>query len=221
MLPLFVLSLVYQLFYLFLRSIFWKISSNTQSIYQHKIMDQNLELVYLQKMANDDQHSFDALFMHYQPKLIHFIDGFIKDTEEARDMSQDIFIKIWTNRAALSKVNSFKSYLFQMARYAIYDHYDHSIVKKKYEIKLVDQSDSEDSIEANLYAIELELSLDLAIENMPPQRKTIYTMSRKEGLLNDEIALRLNLNKRTIENQITLALATLRKITSLVNLLFF
>ena len=184
-------------------------------------MDQNLELVYLQKMANDDQRSFDALFMHYQPKLIHFIDGFIKDTEEARDMSQDIFIKIWTNRDALAKVNSFKSYLFQMARYAIYDHYDHSLVKKKYETKQLEQPDSEDSLVANLYAKELELSLDLAIENMPPQRKTIYTMSRKEGLSNDEIALCLNLNKRTIENQITLALATLRKITSLVNLLFF
>jgi len=183
-------------------------------------MDKNLELVYLQNMANDDQRSFDVLFMYYQPKLIHFIAGFIKDNEEARDMSQDLFFKIWTNRATFSNVSSFKSYLFQMARHAIYDYYDHSLVKQKFEIKQTNQSDSEDSIEANLYAKELELSIDLAIENMPPQRKTIYTMSRKEGLSNDEIAIRLNLNKRTVENQITLALATLRKITKLVNLLF-
>jgi len=184
-------------------------------------MDKNLELIYLQKMANDDQRSFDALFMHYQPKLIHFIAGFIKTKEEARDMSQDIFFKIWTSRATFIHVSSFKSYLFQMARHAIYDYYDHSMVKKKYEIKQGEQSDYEDSIEANLYAKELELAIDLAIENMPTQRKIIYTMSRKDGLSNDEIAIRLNLNKRTVENQITLALATLRKITKLVNLLFF
>jgi len=185
------------------------------------IMDSNLELVYLQNMSNDDQQSFDALFMYYQPKLIHFIDGFIKDKEEAKDISQNIFFKIWANRATLSRVSSFKSYLFQMARHAIYDYYDHILVKKKYETKQFNQFDYEEPIEADIYAKELELTIDLAIDKMPPQRKIIYTMSRKDGLTNDEIALRLNLNKRTIENQLTLALATLRKITKLVNLFFF
>jgi RNA polymerase sigma-70 factor, ECF subfamily len=184
-------------------------------------MDQFLELVYLKRISEDDQRSFDDLFMHYQPKLIHFINGFIKDQEEARDMAQDIFFKIWTSRATLTRVNSFKSYLFQMARHAIYDYYDHSLVKQKYESKQMELSGSEESIEANIYAQELELSLDLAIENMPEQRKLIYKLSRKEGLSNDEIAKRLNLNKRTVENQISLALAALRKITTLVNLLFF
>jgi RNA polymerase sigma-70 factor (ECF subfamily) len=93
-------------------------------------MDQNLELIYLQNMANDDQRSFDALFMHYQPKLIHFIDGFIKDSEDARDMAQDIFFKIWLNRKSLLEIRSFKSSLYQLARNAIYDYYDHSLVKK-------------------------------------------------------------------------------------------
>lgn len=108
-----------------------------------------------------------------------------------------------------------------MARNAVYDYYDHSLVKKKYESKQLYLPETEDSIEENLFANELELFIDIAIENMPLQRKTIYTMSRKEGLSNDEIALRLNLNKRTVENQISLALNTLRKITKFANLLFF
>ena len=184
-------------------------------------MDQHIELEYLKRMENDDQKSFDALFLHYQPKVVHFINGFIKDKEAARDLSQDIFFKIWLNRATFSRINSFKSYLFQMARHAVYDYYDHSLVKDKYEINQVDFSLTEYSIEADIYAKELELTLDLAIERMQPQRKLIYNMSRKEGLSNDEIALRLNLNKRTIENQISLALSTLRLITKSVNSLFF
>jgi len=184
-------------------------------------MDQNIELEYLKKMENDDQKSFDALFLHYQPKLIHFIHGFIKDKEAARDLSQDIFFKIWLNRSTLNRINSFKSYLFQMARHAVYDYYDHSLVKEKFENKLIGQSVTEYTIEADIYAKELELTLDLAIERMQPQRKLIYNMSRKEGLSNDEIALRLNLNKRTIENQISLALSTLRLITKSVNILFY
>lgn len=56
-------------------------------------MDKDLEIMCLQKMAKNDMSSFDALFMHYQPKLIHFINGLIKDSEAARDLSQDIFLK--------------------------------------------------------------------------------------------------------------------------------
>jgi RNA polymerase sigma-70 factor, ECF subfamily len=184
-------------------------------------MDQNLELLYLKKIKNNDQKSFDALFMYYQPRLVNFITGFIKDREEARDMSQEIFFKIWMTRSTLTQINSFKSYLFQMARHAVYDYYDHTLVKEKFELYQIDQSVTEYTIEAELYAKELELSIDLAIGMMQPQRKMIYTMSRKEGLSNDEIALRLNLNKRTIENQISLALTTLREITKSVNIIFF
>ena len=184
-------------------------------------MDQNLELLYLKKIKNNDQKSFDALFMYYQPRLVNFITGFIKDREEARDMSQEIFFKIWMTRSTLTQINSFKSYLFQMARHAVYDYYDHTLVKEKFELYQIDQSVTEYTIEAELYAKELELSIDLAIGMMQPQRKMIYTMSRKEGLSNVEIALRLNLNKRTIENQISLALTTLREITKSVNIIFF
>jgi len=184
-------------------------------------MDQNLELLYLKKIIDDDQKSFDALFMYYHPRLVNFITGFIKDREEARDMSQDIFFKIWMNRASVGSIKSFKSYLFQMARHAVYDYYDHSLVKEKFELRQVESSVCEYTIEAELYAKELELSIDLAIGMMQPQRKMIYTMSRKEGLSNEEIAIRLNLNKRTIENQISLALTTLREITKSVIIIFF
>ena len=53
-------------------------------------------------------------------------------------------------------------------------------------------------------------------ENMPPQRKQIFKMSRKEGLSNEEISLKLNINKRTVENHITQALADLRKVLKIV-----
>ena len=47
---------------------------------------------------------------------------------------------------------------------------------------------------------------------MSPQRKLIYQMSREQGLSNDEIATRLNISKRTVENHLTAALAILRKV---------
>ena len=71
-------------------------------------------------------------------------------------------------------------------------------------------------MEERILAEELGLLLDIAVENMPPQRKQIFKMSRKEGLSNEEISLKQNINKRTVENHITQALADLRKVLKIV-----
>ena len=51
---------------------------------------------------------------------------------------------------------------------------------------------------------------------MPPQRKLIFMLSRKNGLSNDEIAQRLSITKQTVENHITNALADLRKVLKII-----
>ena len=78
-----------------------------------------------------------------------------------------------------------------------------------------------DLIEENIYAKELSLLIDIAIEQMPEQRRRIFKMSRKDGLSNEEISLKLEINKRTVENHITQALADLREILKNTSLLLF
>lgn len=172
-------------------------------------MDRESEL--LKGLGCGDHKSFDALFMLYHPKVKNFLMGFIKDEEEACDMAQDIFFKVWINRESLSKVNSLKAYLYRMARNMVYDAYEHSLVKDSYEQIQQQNSPCTDLIEETLYARELELLIDIAIEQMPEQRRRIFKMSRKEGLTNEEISQKLEINKRTVENHITQALADLRK----------
>lgn len=76
---------------------------------------------FLIALSAGNTQAFDFLFLKYQPMLLYFIDGFIKDTEQSRDICQDIFIKIWQNREDCGKIMSFKSYLYQMARHAIFN----------------------------------------------------------------------------------------------------
>ena len=140
-------------------------------------MDINLESKYLEELGKGDHKAFDMLYIQYSPRLKHFLTGFIKNRDEASDMTQDIFYKIWTNRETIS--------------------------------------------EEELYARELSLLIDIAVEKMPPQRRNIFIMSRKDGLSNEEIAQRLNISKRTVENHMTQALAELRKIAYSTLLLFF
>lgn len=175
--------------------------------------DIQLEDKYLKELGNGSHKAFDTLFLQYHPKVIQFLNGFVKDEETACDMAQEIFFKIWTNRSTISKVGSFKNYLFRMARNMVYDYFDHSLVKERYSQK---QQETyipyTDIIEEELYAQELSLLIDIAIEKMPAQRKRIFRMSRQEGLSNEEIARELDINKRTVENHITQALSDIRKI---------
>ena len=147
--------------------------------------------------------------------------GIIKPSICFTSNTQDIFYKIWTNRETISKVDSFKAYLFRMARNMIYDYYEHSLIEENYQQKEQRRSTYDDLIEEELYARELSLLIDIAVEKMPPQRRNIFIMSRKDGLSNEEIAQRLNISKRTVENHMTQALAELWKIAYSTLLLFF
>src|ERR1035437_10686109 len=175
-------------------------------------MNTILEENSIKGLSKGAKNSFEHLFLHYQPKLVNFLYGFIKDSELARDMSQDIFLSIWNNREKLSEIKSFNAYLFRMGKNAICNYYDHSLVNKKFEAEQLSHPIDADNIEEALFARELEGLIEIAVCHMPAQRKLIYTMSRIEGINNSEIAERLNLNKRTVENHLTAALADVRKI---------
>ena len=61
----------------------------------------------------------------------------------------------------------------------------------------------------------------MVVENMPPQRQTIYKLSREEGLSNDQIAERLGLQKKTVENHLNLALGDIRNMLKILILLLY
>jgi RNA polymerase sigma-70 factor (ECF subfamily) len=180
-------------------------------------MDVDHESEYLKRLGKGEHDAFDALFLSYHSLMKRFLTGFIKDGDDVRDILQDIFCSVWEHRDSIARVGSFKSYLFRMARNAVYNHFKLNAIREEHlqqyqrEAILVD-----DLQEERLYAEELGLLLDLAIDRMPPQRKLIFMMSRKEDLPNGEIAKRLNISKRTVENHITQALADLRKLLKVI-----
>ena len=74
------------------------------------------------------------------------------------------------------------------------------------------EEEAHDSPDEDLIAKDLQLLIDMVVANMPPQRKLIYQLSREAGLSNAEIAEKLDLSKKTVENHLNLALKELRKI---------
>lgn len=205
--------------HLFIISLPKENDENTQS-YRRTLMTDIEEKECIQAFANGNNRAFELLFLYYQPRLVAFINGFIKDIEEARDMSQDVFVRLWENRHSCGEIRSFKAFIFKTAKFAIYNYFDHQLVNDKFVEQMLYAPIETDSAEESLFAKELEQLIELTIEKLPEQRRKVYEMSRKEGLSNDEIATRLGISKRTVENHITTALAAIRKVTLLALLLW-
>lgn len=166
----------------------------------------------LKEIAAGNVKAFELLFFSYQPRLVHFLVGLTHDKEVSRDIAQDLFLALWKDREKLKDVRSFSSYLFQMARFTVYDYFDRLVVSEKYTNEFLMEASVSQSEEEALFARELQSIISHTVEQMSPQRKLIYQMSREQGLSNDEIATRLNISKRTVENHLTAVLAILRKV---------
>ncbi|MDD6438573.1 MAG: RNA polymerase sigma-70 factor [Prevotella sp.] len=160
--------------------------------------------------TSGDAQTFKSLFLHWQPKLQAFIHGFVKDEETAKDLCSDIFLKLWLRREEIPGVSNIGAFLFRMAKNAIYNHFEHCSVAERYASHILKQPLKVDNPEEQLFADQLQERINIIIENLPRQRQTVYKMSREQGFTNEEIAQRLNINRRTVENHITAALAAMR-----------
>lgn len=168
------------------------------------------ELKYVQELSIGNHKAFDYLFLQYYPKVSYFIQHLVKSSEIAKDLSQDIFEKLWINREHVAQIESFSSYIFRMAKNSALNYLDHLHVRSEYENNL-QYNDIKLSIEEEIDTRDLELLILLVVENMPPQRKKIFKLSREQYLKNKEIADLLNISEKTVKNHLTLALKELRE----------
>jgi RNA polymerase sigma factor (sigma-70 family) len=139
--------------------------------------------------------------------------SYIKDIELCTDITHDIFLNIWNKRTHLD-ILFFKEYLKTAARYHVYKK-QKSL--RKLQLEYVDEYENipqvsvKNTAEDQFNLRELELNIEFLLTKLPKRCKEIFQMSRYENLSNAEIAERLAISKRSVENQITTALKYLRE----------
>ena len=160
-------------------------------------------------IAAGDTEAFKTLFEMFYPKVKVFLVKLLKDNKASEDIAQDIFVKLWSMGPSLPEISSFNAYLYRMTKNAAINYLrDRKPSVDISELLIICDGD----IEQEYYRKEKELLVRLAVEQMPSQRKRIFTMSRYQGMTNDEIAKSLGLSKHTVENHLSLALKELREI---------
>lgn len=156
---------------------------------------------------------FDEIFRQYSKPLFYYAAKFVDD-EVARDMVQDVFVKLWDSQDLTIKL-SLNALLFTMVRNNCLQHLEKQKVRNKYleSTKLVMQEEELRFYideRTSLIEQELENKLNEVLNSLPDRCRQIFVMSRYENKKNREIADELEISLKAVEKQITKALATIR-----------
>lgn len=173
----------------------------------------------LEALRNGDQDVFRVIYLHYATPVKDFLQLLTRSEDEAKEITQEIFVTIWEKRAQINPEKSFKGYLYTIARNAAFKLFEQKKVHDRYLSNSYPQAEYYSSDE-KLIAEETEILMQIAINRMPPQRKKIFEMSRGEGLKSTEIAERLNLSRHTVDNHLAAAKKDLKDLLMLFAALF-
>jgi RNA polymerase sigma-70 factor (family 1) len=172
------------------------------------------EQTWINAVRQSEKEAFRLIFITYYDSLTRFAFQYLKSVTEAENVVQDVFLWIWEKREDWQVDGTLKTYLFRAVKYKALDYLRHEEIKRKY---VREQSFVERMWDNPAKKLEREIdeqtfieATQNAIEELPERTRTIYKMSRVEGLTYNEIADVLEISPKTVESQMSRALDSLR-----------
>ncbi|MCB0488082.1 MAG: RNA polymerase sigma-70 factor [Cyclobacteriaceae bacterium] len=156
------------------------------------------------------EHEFRDIYYKYHSRLFRVAYYILKEKDAAEDVCQDVFLKLWDRRGSADDIESMEAYLIQMTRNMALNHLESSKREERLQMELTWDTvkiNETDPIPEN---DKLRRVLEKAVSQLSPQCRLVFSLSRFEGLTNEEIASYLDISKRTVETQISLALKRFR-----------
>jgi RNA polymerase sigma-70 factor (ECF subfamily) len=170
------------------------------------------EEITLSAIKQGSIDAFNLCYDLYYKPLCSFANFFVKMPVVAEEIIQNVFMELWLGREKIPLHSSVKSYLMTIVKHDCLDYLKHKKIEEKYSANyLKTVTDGYDHIFNDLVCKDLQKSLDITIDKLPPQCREIFLLSRFSYLSYNEIAEKLNLSVKTVENQIGKALKIVRK----------
>ncbi|HEY4289648.1 MAG TPA: RNA polymerase sigma factor [Puia sp.] len=169
----------------------------------------DIESNLLRQVAEGNEAAFAELFHTYRDKLYSFILRICGSPQQAEDVVQDTFLKIWVMQSDLREIKDFQQYLFRMS----HNHAINLLKKNARESLLLSKISlpSPSSItEQEVQRRETEAFVRNAIDGLPKQQKQVFILSREQGLNQEEISEKLHITIPTVKSHMTQALRALR-----------
>jgi len=159
-------------------------------------------------LKKGDMAAFDTIYNRYCHKLYEFVLMYIKQEEDAEEIVQEVFIKIWESRARIDIYTSFGAFLFTIAYNTTMSLLRKRVceVKSKEYLKSLQQIDSAEQVINEIQFQELNQKVESLLLQLTPRQKEIFLLSREEGLTHKEIAEKLNISESTVNNHLVTVL---------------
>lgn len=152
---------------------------------------------------------FEKIFKEYFAPLCNYINTYIHNWEESREIVQDTFTKIWNIREKVNVRTSVKSYLYQSAKNTMVDY-----IRKSSKMVVGGEDELPEHIENDEKALDPYLireSILKAMDSLKPKNREIFSLNKLEGLTYTEIAKHLDISERAVEDNIARAIRLLRE----------
>lgn len=168
------------------------------------------------RIRQNDQKAFRLLFDRHYKTLLGTAINVLKDVDSGKDMVQEVFFQIWKKRESLEIRTSVIAYL----KRAVINRCFNQIKARKSTTSTEQLEQTQSAIPSateNLEANDLQQAIKKALDGLPERCRLVFTMRRMEGLSHKEIAEKLDISPKTIENQMTKALKVLREAVRIFN----
>lgn len=194
---------------------------NVVKLYKAKD-DIGIDRPTVEAMCNGDDEAFHKIYVRSYDNLKKFLTIILHSPEDAEEVVHDIFLHIIENRTKIDASKSFKGYLFTIAKTKAFN----LLARRKLDDKYYNHrqnslaGDYAATPEDVVMTDELALIISLYVDNLPPQRKQAFELSRIEGKSIGEIADIMNLSPQTVKNYLQTAMNGLRELITLFVVLF-
>lgn len=162
-------------------------------------------------LGKQDEKAFEDVFKTYYKALHAYAFTLLKDEAAAEEMVQSVFYKLWDRSESININGSVAAYLYRAVHNECLNYLKHLKVRSQHQLHVSHRAGQDsDSASKRLHLKELDERLRKALNELPEQCRTIFQMSRFEELRYKEIADRLDISVKTVENQMGKALKILR-----------
>ena len=169
------------------------------------------EIQLLEGLIKGNEAAFKQIYINYQGKLYQLALKFVKSEELAKEIVQDVFVKVWENRSHINMELSFAAFIFKIAHNHIFNVLKRAskVASIKNEI-LATAELAYNYTENEVISAEYEMLATDAIEQLPPQRKLIFKLCRTEGKSYEEVSGTLGISKSTVRDHMVKAITSIK-----------